>query len=217
MKNKNYLRKLKQNGVIMNGDGLVNIDEQVEIASGVTIEDNVYILGNSKIEKGAYIGSGTYIENSYIGCNAKVLNSRITNAYIGHSTTVGPYANIHTGSEIAEMCRVGNFVEIKNSHIGALTKMAHLAYIGDADIGANCNIGCGAIFVNYDGTKKSRSTIGNSVFIGSNSNIIAPVTIHDGAYIAAGSTVTIDLQENDLCIARAREVVKPNRSKYTAK
>ena len=213
---KRIVAKWKRRGVVLHSAKSVRIDDRVEIERGATIEDGVTILGDSHIGKGAFIGSGSYLDNAMIGKDTIVLNSRITNAYIGDSSTVGPYAHVHKCSKIAGAARIGNFVEIKNSDIGIGTKIAHLAYVGDADIGERCNIGCGAIFVNYDGKKKRRSTLGDMVFVGSNANIVAPVHLDDGAYIAAGSTVTCDIGRNDMCIARAREVIKADRSKYRA-
>ena len=207
-----YLRKLKKHGVVIVGKPY--IEHTAIIESGAYIEGNVRILGESIVASGAKICGGTTLDSATIGSGTVVANSIISHAYIGCNSTVGPYAHIHKESVLGDNMRVGNFVEVKNSHIGSGTKMAHLAYIGDADIGDMCNIGCGAIFVNYDGVSKRRSTVGNGVFIGSNSNIVAPVTIEDGAYIAAGSTVTISLPRDVMCIARAREVVKEGRAKY---
>lgn len=216
MKNKfqKNIENLKAKGVMFEAEDLVFIDDNVEIGEGTTICANVKIKENSKIGKNCYIESNSKIVNSIIGDEVTIESSRIINSKVGSKTTVGPFANIHTNSDIGEECRIGNFVEIKNSKLGFNTKSAHLAYIGDADIGMKCNIGCGAIFVNYNGQTKSRSTIGDSVFVGSNCNIIAPVVLENKAYVAAGSTVTVDLPENCMCIARSRETIKENRSKY---
>ena len=124
---------------------------------------------------------------------------------VGSETTVGPFAYIRPGSRIGKGCKVGDFVEVKNSTLGDGTKSAHLTYIGDADLGKNINLGCGVVFVNYDGTNKYRSTVGDGAFIGCNANIVSPVSIGDGAYIAAGSTVTKNVEEDALCVARARQ------------
>lgn len=216
LKNKNMdiiLRHI-QNGVIFNSIDNVVIEDSVIIAKGVVIDDDNHLLGKTIIGEGAKIKSGNIIENSEIGSKVTIIKSVVRDAKIGANTTVGPFANIHTKSSVARDCRIGNFVEIKNSEIGIGTKMAHLAYIGDVDIGDKCNIGCGVIFVNYDGKNKHRSVVGNSVFVGSNSNVIAPVYIEDNAYIAAGTTVTKDLPKNCMCIGRNRETIKENRSKY---
>lgn len=208
------IEKHLSNGVKFESFDEVYIDDSVEIEAGAYIGRNVKLMAGTKIAEGAVVGSGSVLQNAVIGKNVDIQSSRLVDCTIGDKTTVGPYANIHTGSVIAEECRIGNFVEIKNSKLGFNTKSAHLAYIGDTDIGYKCNIGCGAIFVNYDGENKHRSVVGNGVFVGSNSNVVAPVTLEDGAYIAAGSTVTCDLPSNCMCIARSRETIKPNRTKY---
>ncbi|HOB35594.1 MAG TPA: DapH/DapD/GlmU-related protein, partial [Bacillota bacterium] len=131
-------------------------------------------------------------------------------AAIGDNSVVGPFAYIRPGSNIGSAVRVGDFVEIKNSEIGDGTKVPHLAYVGDAKIGSNSNIGCGVITANYDGKKKNPTYIGNNVFVGCNTNLVAPVKIEDGAYIAAGSTITEDVPAQALAIARSRQTVKPD-------
>ncbi len=209
--------KYIKNGVIFESIVDVIIDDTVTIGKGTVIKSGSHILGNTIIKENCIIDIGSIIDNSTIENNVSVIKSIVKNSIIGQNTTVGPFANIHTNSSIGKSCRVGNFVEIKNATIGNETKMAHLAYIGDADIGNYCNIGCGAIFVNYDGKNKHRSTVGDSVFIGSNSNIIAPVNLCDNAFIAAGTTVTVDLPRDCLCIGRNREIIKENRSKYHKK
>ncbi len=208
------IQKHKNNGVIFMFTQNVYIDDTVVIGAGTVIYDDQNIRGNTIIGQNCVLEAGNIIENVYIGNEVKITKSVLRDCRIGSKTTVGPFAHVHTGSKIERECRIGNFVEIKNATIGVNTKMAHLAYIGDVDIGNQCNIGCGSIFVNYDGKNKHRSLVGDSVFIGSNSNVIAPVTIEDNAYIAAGSTVTVDLPKNCMCIARSRETVKANRSKY---
>lgn len=183
--------------------------ENCEIENGVKIERFVR-LKNSKICKNSYISSYTQIENSTIKEGVIVKSSYILDSFIGKDSTVGPFAHIHTNSVVKSKCRIGNFVEIKNSIISNGSKLAHLTYVGDAQIGEDCNIGCGVIFCNYNGEIKQRSLVGDRVFIGSNVNVIAPVKIGDGAYIAAGSTVNIDVKENEFAIARARQINKTN-------
>ena len=123
---------------------------------------------------------------------------------------IGPFSRLRPKSNIGQDCKIGNFVEVKNSNIGKSTKASHLAYIGDADIGEDCNIGCGAIFVNYNGKEKNRSIVGNNCFIGSNVNVIAPVNIANESYVCAGTTITVDTKEKDFVIGRCRETIKPN-------
>lgn len=201
-------------GVIFESVDNVYISPEVVIGKGSVIAGDNQISGNTVIGQNVHIGRGNIITNSRIGSGVSVLKSVLVDSDVGRDSTVGPFANIHSGSTIGRACRVGDFVEIKNSHIGINTKMAHLAYIGDADIGDKCNIGCGVIFANYDGKVKHRSRVCDSVFVGSNSNIIAPVVIEDNAYIAAGSTVTADLPADCMCIGRSRETIKENRSRY---
>lgn len=208
------IRKHIANGVIFKDLDGVHIDATVKIGQGTQIYANNYLRGDTIIGKECILEAGNIIENATIGDNLKITCSNLENCEIGSQTTVGPNAHIHTHSVIGSGCRIGNYVEVKNSSLGMGTKAAHLAYVGDVDIGSNCNIGCGAIFINYDGKNKHRSLVGNSVFIGSNSNVVAPVTIEDNAYIAAGTTVTVNLPKNCMCIGRSRETVKENRSKY---
>lgn len=208
------IKKHIDNGVIFKSTNCVYISEESIIGEGSVIDCNNIIKGKCVIGKNVLINDGNTLTDCTLGNNVVITKSVVNNAVIKQNTTVGPWAHVHTRSIVERDCRIGNFVEIKNSNIGINTKMAHLAYIGDCDIGAKCNIGCGVIFINYDGKNKYRSVIGNSVFVGSNSNIIAPIKIEDNAYIAAGTTVTINLPTNCMCIGRNREVVKENRSKY---
>ncbi len=208
------IKKHLDNGVEFRNISNIYIHDTVKIGAGTVIYGDQHIRGNTVIGQNCIIETGNVIENAIIGNEVRIMKSVLKDCRIGNKTTVGPFANVHTGSIIERQCRIGNFVEIKNATIGVSTKMAHLAYIGDVDIGNQCNIGCGSIFVNYDGKNKHRSSVGDSVFIGSNSNVIAPVKIEDNAYIAAGTTVTIDLPKNSMCIGRNRETVKENRSKF---
>lgn len=148
------------------------------------------------------------IYESQIGDNTSVVNSQIENSSVGTNCEIGPFSHIRPGSKIGTSCRIGNFVEIKKSEIGAGCKISHLSYVGDATLGENVNVGCGVIFANYDGEKKHHTNVGDNVFIGSNCNLIAPLSIGCGVFIAAGSTVTKDLRDDTFCIARERETIK---------
>ncbi len=186
------------------------IDDTAIIGKDVKISDNVCILGKSVIGDGCEISPNSVIKDSYLGEGCIIVASHIEDSSLGKGCTVGPFAHIRTNSKLGEKCRVGNFVEIKNSQIGNNSKMAHLAYIGDAIVGDNCNIGCGVVFCNYDGEKKQQSKLGDNVFVGSNANLVAPVSIADNAYIAAGSTINLDVGEGEFAIARERQTNKKN-------
>ena len=144
---------------------------------------------------------------------AEIRSSRITDSSVGQNTTVGPNGHLRENSSVGDNCRVGNFVELKNSSLGEGSKASHLAYLGDATVGKNCNIGCGVIFVNYDGRVKHRTIVGDNSFIGSNCNLIAPLNIEGDCYIACGTTVTKNVSKDDFVIGRLRETVKPNTAK----
>ena len=188
------------------GDGAYISDDSV-VEEGAEIYAPAYISGGSHIGRGARIMPLCHIEGAHVGGGTVVFSSTLIGAHIGENCTVGPYAYLRCGATVGNNCRIGDFVEVKASTLGDGTKAAHLAYIGDAEIGKNANIGCGVVFCNYDGEKKQKSTIGDGVFIGANSNIVAPVLIKEGAYIAAGTTVTCDIESGDFCIGRSRETV----------
>lgn len=190
----------------------VFIDETAKIGENVKIYPNVYILGNSIIGSGSIIYPNTTIENSTIGENCIIKSSFIEESLVKNNVQIGPFAHLRPHSVIEDECKVGNFVEIKNATLNKGTKASHLAYVGDADIGENCNIGCGAIFVNYNGKSKNRTKVGKNCFIGSNCNIIAPVDIADNSYICAGTTQTVDTENDDFVIGRCRETIKKNRA-----
>ncbi|MFR3174499.1 MAG: DapH/DapD/GlmU-related protein, partial [Clostridium sp.] len=145
------------------------------------------------------------INNSVIEDNVQVESSVIIDSKIGSYTTVGPFAYIRPESIIGSHVRIGDFVEIKKSTIGHNTKVSHLTYIGDTEVGENCNFGCGTVTVNYDGKNKNKTIIGNNSFIGCNTNLISPVKVEDNTYIAAGSTITNDVKEGELAVARAKQ------------
>lgn len=188
----------------------IYIDEQADIDEGVIIFCNNTISGKSSIEKDTVLKSGNVIDNSTIENGCTVTNSVITDSLIKSRCNIGPFAHIRNESEIGENCRIGNFVEIKKTVISNGCKIAHLSYIGDAELGKNCNVGCGVVFCNYDGKNKHKTYVGDNVFIGSNCNLIAPLTICDGAFLAAGSTITTDVDADILAIARAKQVNKKN-------
>lgn len=203
------MRKIKNK---QNISSLASIGEKVKLGENVKIYPNVIISGNSEIGSGSVIYPNTTIEDSVIGENCVVKSSFIENSFIENAVSIGPFAHLRPNCKVADGCKIGNFVEIKNSTLGKETKVSHLAYVGDADVGENCNIGCGAIFVNYDGKVKHRTHVGNNCFIGSNCNVIAPVDVANNTYLCAGTTLTVDTHDKDFVIGRARECVKPDRA-----
>lgn len=204
---------MKRLNVVIKDKSSVFIDDKVKIGENVIIYENNRIEGDSVIGDNVTIFPNNYIYGSKIGKGSKLYSSFIENSEVGSCVSIGPYAHLRSGSKIDDHTRIGNFCEIKNAEIGRYTKVSHLAYVGDAFIGKNCNIGCGAIFVNYNGKIKQKTIVGDGVFLGSNVNIIAPVTIGDGAYVCAGTTITKDISAGDFVIGRCREEVKTGRGK----
>ena len=186
------------------------IGKDVVIGKNVKLCHGCCIMGNSVLEDDCEIGINSVITNSHIGKGVNVLSSFIEDSSIGEKTTVGPFATVKKNSKIGNVCRIGNFVEVKNSTIGVGSKVAHLSYVGDAELGNDCNVGCGVVFCNYNGQIKQKSIVGNKVFIGSNVNIVAPVKIEDFSYIAAGSTINKDVLKNQFAIARSFQTNKDN-------
>lgn len=184
------------------------IDADVEIGAETIIYPNTFIRGATKIGDNCVIGPSATIDCCQLGDGVLVRYAVMEEATVGDGTAVGPFAYLRPGAKIGPQVKIGDFVEIKNSQIGAGSKVPHLAYVGDAQVGSNSNIGCGVITANYDGTKKSRTVIGDGVFIGSNTNLVAPVKVEDGAYVAAGSTITEDVPAKALAIARAKQTNK---------
>ena len=184
------------------------------IENDVTIYPNVLIQGPTLIKKGATIFPNSRIKNSVISEGATVEQSVIMDSFVGPNTSVGPFAYLRPGSKIGADCRIGDFVEVKNSEIGDKTKVSHLTYIGDAEVGQNTNVGCGVVFVNYNGKDKFKTTVGDNCFIGCNTNLVAPVTLGNGVYTAAGSTITEDVPDDSLAIARSKQTVKQGWKKY---
>ena len=183
------------------------IDEGVKIGKGTTIYPCVVIEGDVTIGENCVIGQNTRIKDSVIGDGVTIQSSVILESKIGNETTVGPFAYLRPGSDIGNKCRVGDFVEIKNSKLGDGAKASHLTYVGDSDVGEKVNLGCGVVFVNYDGSKKYRSVVEDGAFIGCNVNLISPVNVGKGAYVAAGSTITEDVPDGALYVARSREKI----------
>lgn len=201
---------------IQSYDGVM-IAPSVKIGAGTIIYPNTQLKANTVIGKNCIINSGTVIENSTIGDECELLSTVITNSTLEGDVKIGPFCHIRPGTYIKRGVRIGDFVEIKNSVIGEDTHASHLTYIGDSDVGKNVNFGCGVVTVNYDGKNKNRCTIGDNSFIGCNTNIVAPAKLGKDAYTAAGSTITDDVPDSALAIARARQVNKENWNKGKTK
>jgi bifunctional UDP-N-acetylglucosamine pyrophosphorylase / glucosamine-1-phosphate N-acetyltransferase len=196
-------------GVTIIDPDSITIDDTVQIGLDAIIEPQTHLRGNTTIGAGSRIGPGSLIENSQIGENVTAMYSVIIDSSIGNNAKVGPFANIRVQAEVGESCRVGNFVELKKTTLGANTNVAHLSYIGDAIVGEQVNIGAGTITVNYDGKHKHQTTIGNFARIGSNNTLIAPLNIGTQVTTAAGSTIVSDVPDDCLAIARATQTIKP--------
>lgn len=201
------LQKKINKEYMINGVGIID-PKSTYIEYGATIERDVMIYPGTRIDRtsvikeGAEIYSST-IKNSTIGEDVLIRLSEIEDSSIGKGTTVGPYAHLRPNSHVGENCKIGNFVEVKNSNVGDGSKMSHLAYIGDADVGSGVNIGCGVVFVNYDGRDKFRAKVGDNAFIGSNANLVAPIEVEENGYVAAGSTITKKVLKGQLSLERA--------------
>lgn len=180
------------------------IDEGVKIGRGTVIYPCVVIEGNVEIGEDCTIGQNTRIKDSVIGSGTAVQSSVILDSRVGSDTSIGPFAYLRPNSNVGNGCKVGDFVEIKNSSLGDGAKAAHLTYVGDSDVGERVNLGCGVVFVNYDGSSKYRSVVEDGAFIGCNVNLVSPVKVGKNAYVAAGSTITKDVPDGALHVARAK-------------
>ncbi|WP_449416451.1 bifunctional N-acetylglucosamine-1-phosphate uridyltransferase/glucosamine-1-phosphate acetyltransferase [Phormidium nigroviride] len=196
-------------GVTLIDPDSITIDDTVKLEADVIVEPQTHLRGKTAIGSGSRIGPGSLIENSQIGQNVTVLYSVVADSSVANNSRIGPYAHLRGHSEVGEKCRVGNFVELKNAKLGDRTNAAHLSYLGDATLGEKVNIGAGTITANYDGVNKHRTEIGDRTKTGSNSVLVAPLTLGDDVTIAAGSVVTDDVPDDCLVVARARQVVKP--------
>ena len=197
--------ELMDSGVTILDPATTYIDSEVEVGQDTIIYPNTYLEGKTKIGSDCEIGPGTRFTNMLVGDKVQAQFSYCHDSEICDGVILGPYVHIRPGSKISAKVKIGNFVEVKNSTVGEGSKLPHLQYIGDTDMGAGCNMGCGTITVNYDGKTKFRTKIGDNVFVGCNSNLVAPVELEDGVYVAAGSTITKDVPKNNLAVARSRQ------------
>lgn len=197
--------KLMLEGAIIIDPENTYIESDVKIGRDTVINPGVTIEGTTTIGEDCVIGINTRIKNSKIGNRVEILSSNVVDSIIGDDSTVGPFANLRPQSELGKNVKIGDFVEIKNSKIGDNSKASHLTYIGDGEVGEDVNIGCGVVFVNYDGVNKNKTIVSDNAFIGCNVNLIAPVKVEENAYVAAGSTITKNVETGNLGVARARQ------------
>ncbi|MEC7126324.1 MAG: bifunctional UDP-N-acetylglucosamine diphosphorylase/glucosamine-1-phosphate N-acetyltransferase GlmU [Pseudomonadota bacterium] len=197
---------LLEQGVTLLDPARLDVRGDVDCGRDVQIDVNVVLEGQVRLGDGVTVGANCVIKDSTIGTGTKILaGTHIEGAEIGKQISIGPMARIRPGTVLGDGCKIGNFVETKNAVIGEGSKANHLAYIGDAVIGDDCNIGAGAVFCNYDGANKHQTRLGNQVFVGSNSVLIAPVTLEDNAFVAAGSSVSSDVPAGSLAVARVKQ------------
>lgn len=196
------------NGVTMIDPDRTYIEAGAVIGMDTVLLPGVVIEGGTVIGEDCVVGPDSRLTNVKLGNGVKFQYSTAVDSSIDDNTTVGPYAYIRPNCAIGKNVKIGDFVEVKNSNVGDGTKVSHLTYIGDSDVGERINFGCGTVTVNYDGKKKFRTVIGDDVFIGCNTNLVAPVSVGKGSYIAAGSTITENIPENCLAIARERQINK---------
>ena len=184
------------------------VDPTVRVGRGSVLMPGTILRGDTVLGEDCVVGPNSLLENVTVGDRTTINASQLYDARVGSDTHIGPFAYVRPGSTVGSSVKLGDFVEIKNSKIGDGTKVAHLTYVGDSDVGRNVNFGCGTVTVNYDRVKKFRTTIEDDAFIGCNTNLVAPVTIGRGAYTAAGSTITDDVPSMALAVARARQTNK---------
>ena len=208
--NESWMRK----GVTMVNPDATYIGPYVTFGKDVVLHPNVYLYGKTSIKDGTTILPQSYLDNAIIGSRTIINASEITDSEVKDDCKIGPYTHFRNGCIVEDKNRVGNFVEFKNVHFGVDSRCAHLTYLGDSDVGSKVNIGCGVITVNYDGANKYHTTIKDGAFVGSNSNLIAPVTIGENAVVAAGSTATIDVPDGDMAISRVRQENKEGYGKF---
>ncbi len=196
-------------GVIIARPETCVIDPEVQVGAGTVIEPFAQLLGHTRVGAGCRVRSFSVIENCTLGDNVQILQSCILeDSTIADGARIGPFTHLRPGNQVGENAHVGNFVELKKTRLGKGAKASHLTYLGDAEIGEGTNIGAGTITCNYDGVNKHVTRIGKDAFVGSDSTLVAPVTIGDGAYVGAGSCITKDVPADALAVSRSRQVTK---------
>lgn len=220
MHNLETLEMHEKNGVLIPYHNNVIIEDNVQIGKGTQVLPGTILYSGVIIGENCVIGPNTLIKDSIVGNEVKLNSVQCYQSKVLDGADIGPFVHIRPNSVVGENVHLGNFVEVKNSNIDEGTKVSHLTYVGDSDVGKRVNFGCGTVTVNYDGKRKHRTVIGDDVFIGCNTNLVAPVKVGDGAYTAAGSTITEDIPADSLGIARARQVNKvdwriKNKDRFT--
>ena len=200
----------------------IYVERGVQVAPGATLLPGTSLRGKTIVAEGCVIGPNTLLENAVVGKNTTVNASQVYDSTLGENNKIGPYTHVRKDTVTGYGVHLGAYVETKNSNFAMGNTVSHLTYIGDSDVGKYCNFGCGTVTCNYDGENKFRTTIGDYVFVGCNTNLVAPVTVGDGAYTAAGSTITKDVPAGDMGIARERQTnlegwAKPKMQAYIAK
>jgi bifunctional UDP-N-acetylglucosamine pyrophosphorylase/glucosamine-1-phosphate N-acetyltransferase len=202
---------LVRRGVLIPDPATVSIDPEVSVGQGSLISPFVVLEGDSRVATSCTVGSFSHLVNATVGTGTKILDHCfIRDSRIGKNASIGPFAHLRPSSDVGDTARVGNFVELKKARLGAGAKAPHLSYVGDAQIGKDANIGAGTITCNYDGRVKNRTIVGDNAFIGSDVQLVAPVRVGKGAFVAAGSCIVDDVPANALALARSRQVIKKN-------
>ena len=196
---------LLASGVMMMDPSAVYVEDSVTVGEGTLLLPGTILRGETSVGRNCTIGPNTMLTNCTVGENVVINASQCEDSTIEQNCELGPYTHVRPHCVVGEGSKLGAFVQVKNSNLGKGTSMSHLTYVGDSDVGDGCNFGCGVITCNYDGFVKSRTKIGSHVFVGCNTNFVPPVTVGDGAFIAAATTVTEDIPDNALSIGRARQ------------
>ena len=200
--------QLLQAGVVMMDPSSVYVEEEVTIGPGTLLLPGTILRGKTTVGANCQIGPNVMLTDCHVGDDCTINASQCEESQIEQGCQIGPYTHIRPHCVVGEGSKIGAFVQLKNCNLGKGTKMAHLTYVGDSDVGDNCNFGCGTVTCNYDGFHKHRTTIGSNVFVGCNTNFVPPVKIGDGAFIAAATTVTEDIPVDAMVIGRSRQQVK---------
>lgn len=204
-----HIEALLASGVTVLDPAATYVDPACQVAAGACLLPFTVLEGACEVGAGCRVGPGAHLRDSRLGAGGRVWYSVVESSVLGEGCTVGPYAHLRPGCSVGDHVRIGNFVEIKNAAVGAGAKLPHHTYMGEVDIGPGTNIGAGAVVVNYDGVEKRRASIGARAMLGCNANLIAPASVADDAFVAAGTTVTEDVTAGALCVGRPRQTLVP--------